>query len=165
MSFLPFMSFSYRALTFTLVGLTPTGYVHLCWTHNRTWTARFTRLFKLPGQLVNLCLPIVWMNILITACACFVFSNFYILCTPSLLPAIGNTKGTSAPAVVWEALLQLKGAPIAALCYMPVCTFWRTVLQTVLPYDGILNNSRLFNSKPHPACGHLLQRRRTTDEV
>jgi hypothetical protein len=36
-SFLPTMSFSYRTLTFVLMGLAPTGYVHLFWTHNRTW--------------------------------------------------------------------------------------------------------------------------------
>ena len=106
-------------------------------------------------------------NSSIIACACFVFSNFYILCTPSLLPAfpaINTTTGTSAPAVVCEALLQLTGAPLAALYSMPVCTFWPAVLQTDLPNAGI-NHSGFSCSKPHPACGHLLQRRRTTDEV
>jgi hypothetical protein len=97
-----------------------------------------------------------------------VIQIFVRLCTPSLLPAfpaINATTGTSAPAVVCEALLQLTGAPLAALHFMPVCTFWLTVLQTVLPNACIFNNSRFSSSKPHPACGHLLQRRRKTEEV
>jgi hypothetical protein len=91
------------------------------------------------------------MNILIIACACFVFTNFYILCTPSLLPAfpaINTTTGTSATAVVCEALLPLTGAPLAALYSMPVFTFWRALLQTVLPDDSIFNHSR-FSSSIH----------------
>jgi hypothetical protein len=56
------------------------------------------------------------------------------------------TTGTSAPAVVYEALLQLTGAPLAALYSMPVCTFRRAVLQTVLPDAGIFNHSRFSSS-------------------
>src|ERR1035437_1362507 len=36
-------------------------------------------------QSVNLRLLIVWINRLIIPFGCFVFTNFYILCTPSLL--------------------------------------------------------------------------------
>ena len=32
-------------------------------------------------------LPVVWINSSIIPCGCFVFNNFYILCTPWLLPA------------------------------------------------------------------------------
>lgn len=76
------------------------------------------------------------MNILIIACTCFVFSHFYSLGIPSLLPAfpaINTTVDTSAFAVVCEALLPLTDALLAAIYSIPVCTFWTSVLQTVLP--------------------------------
>jgi hypothetical protein len=66
---------------------------------------------------------------LIIACACLVFSNFYILCTPWLLPAfpaINATTGTSVPTPVCEGILHFMGAPLnvsASKCYR---TFWRT---------------------------------------
>ena len=66
---------------------------------------------------------------LIIACACLVFSNFYILCTPWLLPAfpaINATTGTSVPTPVCEGILHFTGAPLnvsASKCYR---TFRRT---------------------------------------
>ena len=69
---------------------------------------------------------------LIIACACFVFSNFYILCTPWLLtafPAINATTGTSVPTPVCEGILHFTGAPLnvsASKCYRTFrCTYER----------------------------------------
>jgi hypothetical protein len=98
----------------------------------------------------------------------FCVHQFLHLVYPSLIPAfpaINTTTGTSFPAVVCEILLQLTGAPLAAFTLCPYLRSGLQCFKRFLPDDSIFNYSRFSSSKPHPACGHLLQRRRKTEEV
>ena len=134
---------------------------------NRTLTARFIRLFKMPrpiGKPVFANCLDEHVNHRLRLFCVLQFLHLVYPFASSGFSGYQHYYGTSAPAVVCEALLQLTGAPLAALYSMPVCTFWPAVLQTDLPNAGI-NHSGFSSSKPHPACGHLLQRRRTADKV
>ena len=90
-------------------------------------------------QLVNLRLPIVWINILIVPFGCFMFTNFYILCTPSLLLTFisyHHYYGYIRPCgwfVKAYYILRVLRLMISPLCFSYVLV----ILQTTLPIQHI----------------------------